>query len=170
MEALLYFGKVNLYWILFYACYWLFFRKHTFFQWNRAYLIGSLLISLLLPIISLPEMEQAAPVVSYAISVMKTVPVMATPVESVPETFQWLTWIWLIPCIGSLFMLKRLVRSFWNLNRITVDFSNDKKPALKGMDAHLGNYYDTPEHSTMSTYNFGLRIGYTMNHDWSSKE
>jgi hypothetical protein len=118
METLLYLGKVNLYWILFYACYWLLFRRHTFFVWNRAYLIITLLTSIFIPLISLPETEQASPVVFYAISAVKTVPVITMPVKSVPETFQWITWIWLVPCIGSLFMLKRLVKSLWNLTQI----------------------------------------------------
>ncbi len=51
METLLYLAKVNLYWLLFYACYWLLLRKHTFFHWNRFYLLGSLLIAFALPAI-----------------------------------------------------------------------------------------------------------------------
>jgi hypothetical protein len=42
MEQLPYWVKVNLYWFLFYACYWLLFRRHTFsvgtgFIWLRRY-------------------------------------------------------------------------------------------------------------------------------------
>lgn len=49
METLNYLAKVNAYWLLFYACYWLLLRKHTFFQWNRVFLLGSLLIAFALP-------------------------------------------------------------------------------------------------------------------------
>ncbi|WP_426292211.1 TonB family protein [Dyadobacter endophyticus] len=55
METLLYLAKVNAYWLLFYACYWLLLRKHTFFQWNRFYLLGTLLIALALPAIHFAE-------------------------------------------------------------------------------------------------------------------
>ncbi|GGN10443.1 hypothetical protein GCM10010967_52880 [Dyadobacter beijingensis] len=55
METFLYLAKVNLYWVLFYACYWLLLRKHTFFQWNRIYLLGSLLIAFALPAVRLAE-------------------------------------------------------------------------------------------------------------------
>ncbi len=116
METLLYFGKVNIYWILFYACYWLLFRKHTFFVWNRAYLIGSLLISFLLPIISIPETEQAAaPTLFYTVDAVASVPFSTVTEYSVPETFDWMQWIWFFTAIGSFFMLKKLVKSFWDL-------------------------------------------------------
>lgn len=55
METLLYLAKVNAYWLLFYACYWLLLRKHTFFHWNRFYLLGTLLIAFALPAIHFPE-------------------------------------------------------------------------------------------------------------------
>lgn len=55
METLLYLAKVNAYWLLFYACYWLLLRKHTFFHWNRFYLLGTLLIAFALPAIHLKE-------------------------------------------------------------------------------------------------------------------
>ena len=55
METLLYLAKVNAYWLLFYACYWLLLRKHTFFHWNRFYLLGTLLIAFALPAIRFAE-------------------------------------------------------------------------------------------------------------------
>ncbi|SEJ44000.1 TonB family C-terminal domain-containing protein [Dyadobacter sp. SG02] len=55
METLLYLAKVNAYWLLFYACYWLLLRKHTFFHWNRFYLLGTLLIAFALPAVHFAE-------------------------------------------------------------------------------------------------------------------
>ncbi|MDR6807555.1 TonB family protein [Dyadobacter sp. BE34] len=55
METLLYLAKVNAYWLLFYACYWLLLRKHTFFYWNRFYLLGTLVIAFALPAIHFAE-------------------------------------------------------------------------------------------------------------------
>ncbi|HEV7382188.1 MAG TPA: M56 family metallopeptidase, partial [Dyadobacter sp.] len=55
MEALLYLAKVNLCWVLFYSCYWLLFKRHTFFKWNRAYLLVSLLASFAIPLITFSE-------------------------------------------------------------------------------------------------------------------
>src|SRR5690606_37509637 len=67
METLLYIGKVSLFWILFYACYQLFLRKQTFFVWNRAYLLSSLLASFLLPLVVYPESAPEMPVM-YEVS------------------------------------------------------------------------------------------------------
>jgi TonB family protein len=55
METLIYLAKVNAYWLLFYACYWFLLRKHTFFQWNRIFLLGSLLIAFALPAVRFAE-------------------------------------------------------------------------------------------------------------------
>ncbi len=54
MNALDYFLKANLYGLLFVGCYWLFLRRHTFFSVNRAYLLLSAVLSLVLPMASLP--------------------------------------------------------------------------------------------------------------------
>lgn len=53
MNALDYFLKANLYGLLFVGCYWLFLRRHTFFSVNRAYLLVSAVLSLVLPVASL---------------------------------------------------------------------------------------------------------------------
>lgn len=63
METLIYLGKVNLYWILLYGCYWLMLRHHTFFHWNRFYLLGSLLIAFALPLIIYPAAAPALPAI-----------------------------------------------------------------------------------------------------------
>ncbi len=43
--------QINLYLALFYAFYWLFLRKETFFNLNRTYLLGSALFSVTIPLI-----------------------------------------------------------------------------------------------------------------------
>lgn len=55
MEALPYLLKVNLCWVVFYGCYWLLFRKHTFFVLNRAYLLFSLVIGFVIPAVELQQ-------------------------------------------------------------------------------------------------------------------
>lgn len=63
MEALPYLLKVNICWVTFYGCYWLLFRKHTFFMLNRAYLLFSLIISFVIPAL---ELQQTVSVVESA--------------------------------------------------------------------------------------------------------
>lgn len=55
MSLLLYLTKASLAIILFYLVYVLVFKRLTFFVHNRFYLLGSLLFSLVLPFIQLPE-------------------------------------------------------------------------------------------------------------------
>ncbi|MVM40634.1 TonB family protein [Spirosoma sp. HMF3257] len=54
MNALDYLLKANLYGLLFASCYWLLLRRHTFFTLNRAYLLASVILSLILPLVILP--------------------------------------------------------------------------------------------------------------------
>ena len=50
MNALPYFLNASLYLLLFYGCYWLLLRRNTFFGLNRAYLLLSVGLSLVLPL------------------------------------------------------------------------------------------------------------------------
>ncbi|MFY7788033.1 MAG: hypothetical protein ACOVQA_09185 [Thermoflexibacteraceae bacterium] len=47
-----YLWKANLIWILLYAVYGLLLKKDTFFKWNRAYLLVSSCLAVLLPLFS----------------------------------------------------------------------------------------------------------------------
>ena len=53
MSILIYLIKVNLALMLCWALYWVAFKKLTFFQWNRFYLLGSVVLSLILPLLRL---------------------------------------------------------------------------------------------------------------------
>ncbi|HLO45357.1 MAG TPA: M56 family metallopeptidase [Leadbetterella sp.] len=57
MEKLIPFVQINLFLVVFYAIYWLFLRKETFHQVNRFYLIGSSVISVLLPFADLSSVK-----------------------------------------------------------------------------------------------------------------
>lgn len=57
MEKLIPFVQINLFLGVFYAIYWLFLRKETFHQVNRFYLIGSSIISVILPFADLSSVK-----------------------------------------------------------------------------------------------------------------
>ena len=116
METLFYLGKVNICWILFYACYWLLFRKNTFFKWNRAYLITTLLLSFLLPLAQFPETDEAIPAaILYSVSATANIQVTASQTQSSQSEFDWTMLLWIIPLLGSAFMSNRIYKSFRNL-------------------------------------------------------
>jgi TonB family protein len=57
MEKLIPFVQINLFLVVFYAIYWLFLRKETFHQVNRFYLLGSSILSVMLPFIDLSSVR-----------------------------------------------------------------------------------------------------------------
>ena len=114
METLLYIGKVNLYWILLFACYQLMLRNHTFFQWNRFYLLGSLMVAFLLPMLIYPANAPTIPVVYQFNAGTFTV------TQSQQETAPLLTrmqLIWLIYGIGFFIAAFQFLRHIVQLKR-----------------------------------------------------
>lgn len=105
METFIYIGKVSLYWVLLYACYWLMLRRNTFFQWNRAYLVGSLLAAFLLPEIIYPASAPELPVI-YEMTAA-TFTVSAPQPES--SGFSWIQAIAIIYALGLGIAVTRLV-------------------------------------------------------------
>ncbi|GAB2783862.1 hypothetical protein GCM10027275_29910 [Rhabdobacter roseus] len=103
MELLTYIGKVSLYWVLLYACYWLLLRQHTFFRWNRAYLLGALLLAFVLPLVVYPASAPPLPVVY---EVTATTVVVSAQVPTAP--FPWLKLLALLYAAGVGVMLVKL--------------------------------------------------------------
>ena len=127
MELLSYLGKVNLYWILFYVCYWLLLRRHTFFQWNRAYLIGSLVISFVLPMLSFAGQ---ATVIEPAVYVAAAIPVYISTPASESYFGHWVELFWAIQALGAALMLSKLFETVQDL----LAFIRD------GETVHFDNY------------------------------
>jgi TonB family protein len=129
MELATYLAQVSLYWLLLYGCYWLVLRRHTFFAWNRAYLLGSLLGAFALPLVPYPEVAPPVPSVVYEMAAlpMETIPVVVvetqhaaslTPIDAAP--FPWIAVLWIIYALGVVIMavgLFRHLRQVWALLR-----------------------------------------------------
>lgn len=115
METLLYFGKVNLYWILFYVSYWLLFRNHTFFKWNRGYLLGSLLLAFIIPFV---EFSERIPVTSTAVYAVSAIPVYVSSPETSSYFSHWTQFIWVVQLIGACMMISRLFESVKDLAKL----------------------------------------------------
>jgi TonB family protein len=108
METLIYIGKVSLYWTLLYACYWLMLRKHTFFKWNRWYLIGSLLIAFALPEIIYPAAAPELPVI-YEMDASAFAVISKQPKK--PESWTWMEVLTLIYAAGLVAAAAQLARN-----------------------------------------------------------
>ncbi len=115
MELLIYLAKVNLYWMLFYACYWLVLRRHTFFQWNRAYLLGTLLISFALPLL---DFSGQAPVIEPAVYVAAAIPVYISTPESESYFSNWTQFLWIIQGLGAVLMFSKIAEAIQDLRSL----------------------------------------------------
>ncbi|MCE7063447.1 M56 family metallopeptidase [Dyadobacter sp. CY343] len=111
MDMLLYIGKVNLYWILLFACYRLMLRNHTFFQWNRIYLLGSIAIAFALPFVIYPETAPTIP----AIYEVNSAPVSITFEQQEEPLVMWTEVAWFVYIIGLIISFSYLVRHILQL-------------------------------------------------------
>ena len=110
MSTLDYFLKANLYGLLFAGCYWLFLRRHTFLTVNRVYLLLSSVLSLALPLASLPveTVETfAVPVgvITLPVSIIAAAPVEADLPPTGPSWEQLGTWAYGLIAFGLLVRL-----------------------------------------------------------------
>lgn len=112
MEIFIYIGKVSLYWVLLYLCYWLMLRKHTFFQWNRWYLLGSLFIAFALPEIIYPASAPELPVI-YEVNAKAFAVIRETPEK--PEAWTWMQVLTLIYAAGLAVAVAQLGRNITQL-------------------------------------------------------
>lgn len=112
MEIFIYIGKVSLYWVLLYFCYWLMLRKHTFFQWNRWYLLGSLLIAFALPEIIYPASAPELPVI-YEVNTSAFAVISKTSEK--PEAWTWMQILTLIYTAGLAVAVTQLARNIAQL-------------------------------------------------------
>ncbi|GAB3549514.1 M56 family metallopeptidase [Spirosoma fluminis] len=106
MSAPSYFLNASLFLLLFYSCYWLLLRRTTFFALNRAYLLLSVVLSLLLPWIDLPDhAAESLPIGTLTLPAFDVDQTATRRTDDV-TTAQWL---WLLYGLGVSVMLLRLI-------------------------------------------------------------
>ena len=117
MNGLDYFLKANLYGLLFVSCYWLLLRRHTFFGLNRAYLLVSTVLALVLPFASLPAQTVETLPVPVRIVVLPVSGVATTPVEAGPHwtlislvAYGLVAFMLVLRVAGRLWRILRLIR------------------------------------------------------------
>lgn len=120
-----YWLKTNLFLLLFYGCYWLLLRRHTFLVLNRVYLLGTLVASFLLPLLQLPGLSLAwllqklwqrdIPVEATISAEAGYVTAVADASDSAPLLPDWpvlLTWVF----VGGAVLL--LLRTGWRVGKL----------------------------------------------------
>ena len=123
METLFFLARVNFYWVLFYAFYWLLLSKNTFFHLNRFYLLGALLVSFLLPLIHFNEVVKA-PATFVRIGEASDNLINVTN----GKQSDWASYLLVIYAIGFAFMFYKFVKGFYNLYRLIQSGESIKCP------------------------------------------
>lgn len=138
-EILNYLIQANLYLILFYGLYWLLLKRETFFQWNRFYLLSSVVVALLIPVIPIPEIITEAPVVQelqqynptnfvekQAISKVKKVDAIKVSTQTKVTYWAWQDYTLLasLAIIGLLFL--RFLLNLYTILKLTWKYKKEK--------------------------------------------
>jgi hypothetical protein len=114
----------NLFLGLFFGFYWLLLRRETFFQWNRLYLLASLLISLSIPWMPTPEFVQQTEIVQN-VRELNPLPInpIITPAPTVALAryeYTWQDYLWLVYGLGVIALLSRFLLSLILLVRLAI--------------------------------------------------
>ncbi|GAA4413448.1 M56 family metallopeptidase [Nibrella viscosa] len=115
MTIIDYFIRANLFLLLFYACYWLGLRRHTFFRLNRWYLLATIGLSLVLPWVTVPAQTVEAlrvPMTSV------TLPSITVTQRAQPTGPDWQTILFALYGIVALGLLFRLTVQVLGLMRM----------------------------------------------------
>ncbi len=102
--------KVTLCWLFFYGIYELFLKKKTFFTANRSYLLITLLVGVLLPLLEFIPWKNDSNV-AYVIYplLMEIDDIQAVAVSKAEDSFNFITLLYLIYAIGFIISLIRLI-------------------------------------------------------------
>jgi len=125
MITLPYLLSASLYLLLFYGCYWLLFRRNTFFGVNRAYLLGSIVGSMLLPLLELPTAAEP-----LSLGTITLTDLSITPATSQTSGLTASEWFWLIYGVGTSLMVIRLVVMIRSVLRLIGSGSVEKRAAF----------------------------------------
>ncbi len=108
MENLPYLLKASMGIVAFYGFYWLVLRHHTYFIFNRFYLLTALILSLVCPLIELSA--EPLPVVEASLNGLTSEISQNFIIAQEEPPFDWLQFGWIVYSIGVLLMVIRFVR------------------------------------------------------------
>ena len=122
MSWLIYLLEVACCHFLFWLVYRIFFQKLSSFQWNRVYLVATVLISFFIPVLEIPIYNAVAPSEVFTWNWTESTNEVSHSLETVPSAINWSTVIPMmilsIYLVGVLYFLGRLVLSIIKVLRL----------------------------------------------------
>lgn len=125
---MLYFLKVNGLIIAFYAIYWLFLKKETFFKSNRMFLLLGLISALILPLITISKTVWVEPI-PYTVQEIPAelfIPVIQASAEE-PIAFDWQSILLPLYLIIALLLLTKMGIEIYSFYRRIKDKQREKR-------------------------------------------
>lgn len=139
MEPLTYYLKANLVFVALFVLYQLALRRETWFHARRAWLLGTALLAVLLPL--MPPLHSSAPAMTFQLPMLEATPVTAS------DGFNWIPYVvmahvgtsiallfWLgIRCLRVVLGLRRKVNapgSFFQIVRLPANIEASDREAL----------------------------------------
>lgn len=138
MIILSYLGKMVLCSGILLGYYWLFLRNRHFHHYNRFYLLGALVLSIVLPLFKIPVFNEATSTldqVAYNTARMITLQPLsqqaAMPAQDTGSLFTLSNLIWVLYGAGVLVLLVILGRSLWYIRKISNCYGYEAVEELK---------------------------------------
>lgn len=111
MEILIYLLKANFCLVAFYAFYWGFLRKNTFFVANRFYLLGAILVSFLMPLIKIKHNYDFGNSLPLTINELPFESLKPIVYQSISYNISWFDIVSTIYLTGLILFLGRFIYS-----------------------------------------------------------
>jgi len=132
--------KVSICWIVFYALYQLLYKKITFFSANRAYLIGTLLLGALIPLLQyIPIATEQYEMVNYVAPILLEVDQIQMMVQE-EKSFDFSKTLLVIYIIGFIIAASKFAHGLYNILKLYLQGTKEQKPnytLVKTQNLHL---------------------------------
>ncbi len=125
-----YFLTVTLCWLCFWGLYQLLLRRETFFRANRFYLLGTLLLGLLIPLLEWPQLPAPLPERFEPLVVRLPELVVGAQAPSADTNRSWTDLLAGLYAIGCAIALVRLLKSGWDLYMLHRQSCREKHPGF----------------------------------------
>jgi len=125
-----YFLTVTLCWLCFWGLYQLLLRRETFFRANRFYLLGTLLLGLLIPLLEWPQLPAPLPERFEPLVVRLPELVVGAQAPSADTNRSWTDLLAGLYAIGCAIALVRLLKSGWDLYMLHRQSYREKRPGF----------------------------------------
>ena len=107
---------------LFAGCYWLLLRNERFYHWNRFYIVSSVVMSIIIPLLNMPvlPLQNVIPDANGFLShiVNSQVEMTTTPVQAQASSISWSWLVWIAFLSIVLFLLVKEIISFLRILRL----------------------------------------------------